>query len=74
MEVTTGQLVEAKVKNTITRNKGSLKITKILDNPDGWTPPAGFTYRVNYDCVGDNDGHVNLPGVGGSDRVEHPDR
>ena len=24
---------------------------------------------MNYDCVGDNDGHVNLPGVGGSDPV-----
>ena len=44
MEVTTGQLVEAKVKNTITRNKGSLKITKILDNPDGSTRlPASRT-------------------------------
>jgi VCBS repeat-containing protein len=39
--------VEVTVANTITRDRGSFKITKQVNNPDGATLPAAFTGTYN---------------------------
>ncbi len=46
------------VANSITRDRGSLKISKTLSNPDGANVPASFT--VNYDCGTGYTGQVSV--------------
>lgn len=49
---------EIAVGNSITRDRGSLKILKTLDNPDGANVPA--TFSVDYDCGAGYSGNVSV--------------
>jgi len=51
---TKGGTFEIVVDNSITRDRGTLKVLKTLSNPDGASVPASFT--VNYDCGVDTGG------------------
>ncbi len=51
---TKGDTFEIVVGNSITRDRGSFKITKTTSNPDGATLPAAFT--GTYDCGGTYNG------------------
>ena len=63
---TKGGTFEIVVANSITRDRGSLKISKSLSNPDGATVPASFT--INYDCGGTYTGSGSVA-AGGSATV-----
>ena len=49
--VVTGHTVEAKVTNTISRDTGSLKVTKVFAKPAGLTVPAD-AFKIDYACQG----------------------
>ncbi len=59
--------VEVTVKNTITRDKGKLKITKIFDKPAGLDLPADFKFQINYTCQEEFVGDVKLAGSAAGD-------
>jgi hypothetical protein len=59
---TKGGTFSITVGNSITRDRGSLKITKTTTNPDGATLPASFT--VNYDCGTGYTGQVSVASGG----------
>ncbi|MEI2621454.1 MAG: DUF5979 domain-containing protein [Candidatus Nanopelagicales bacterium] len=64
-DVTTGKTGKVKVVNKITRNKGSLEVTKQFNNPDNWTAPAGFKFLVDYNCnSGEKKGTLEFTGSG----------
>lgn len=52
-----GSSVTVTTNNTLTRDTGSLQITKSLSNPDGATAPS---FTINYDCGGGITGQVTL--------------
>jgi uncharacterized repeat protein (TIGR01451 family) len=52
------QAFELTVGNSITRDRGSLRILKTVNNPDGATVPASFA--VNYDCGRGYTGKVDV--------------
>ena len=54
--------VEVTVNNTITRDKGSLKILKVFDKPAGLDLPADFKFQINYTCQDKFVGNVKLAG------------
>lgn len=58
--------VAVTVTNTISRDTGSLKITKATTNPDGASLPAAFT--GTYDCGNGNTGNFSVAS-GGSQTV-----
>ncbi len=60
------------VANSITRDRGALKIAKTLSNPDGASVPASFT--INYDCGTGYTGSVSVAAGGSQTRQRHPDR
>jgi uncharacterized protein DUF5979/prealbumin domain-containing protein len=55
---TTGGTFEIVVGNSITRDRGSLKIYKTLSNPDGASVQSSFT--VNYNCGAGYTGQVSV--------------
>jgi hypothetical protein len=52
------QTYSISVGNSIIRDRGSLQIIKIINNPDGATIPASFT--VNYNCGAGTSGLVSV--------------
>jgi len=48
--ITLDAITTVTVANVLTHDKGSLKITKTLSNPDGAAFPSGYTFTINYDC------------------------
>ena len=60
--------VEVTVNNTITRDKGSLKILKSVSNPDGATLDANYAYPIQYKCGTATD-WTNAPVKAGADTV-----
>jgi hypothetical protein len=55
---TKGGTFEVVIGNSITRDRGSLRILKTLSNPDGATVPTSFS--VNYNCGTGYAGNVNV--------------
>ena len=56
------------MNNTITRDKGSLKILKSVSNPDGATLDANYAYPIQYKCGTATD-WTNAPVKAGADTV-----
>ncbi len=62
VEVKKNQTNEAKVTNAISRDTGTLKVTKVFEKPAGLSLPADF-FKVDYKCQGGVEGTLSFDGA-----------